>query len=653
MNTIKLDSNTQPVYSVQPQDLLAEPLLLSAPRVEFNNVPVPCLGGIPLIAKLGQGGMAAVYYGFHTRLMLEVAVKVLPIHMAHDDPSLVQRFFREGQIAAKVKSPNLVSVLDVNEDKGIHYLVMEFVHGGTAGSYCRETIAKSGISGMDEAIVLDICIAATQGLAVAHAAGIVHRDIKPDNILLPLNKDGNGLAFSSAKLSDLGLARNDQSMRSLTGAQNVMGTPGYMAPEQATDSKNASLPSDIFSMGATAYSLLCGQPPFVGETTLEAVLNTIQKPHRSIGQMRPDLSIETASVIDRCLNKKPERRCPDGTALLKALQECRASVVVKDGRIPHVVKPEATIETATLPTGGLKALARPDPSATTTTEEHYVSSPPRRSGAKFLYLVLGMLLLAGGVWLFKTREDEIQRAKKIEDAAAEKELQQSKEQSAKEAREQAERMAALQREESEAQKQRLKAMHDAEAALAHSTTTATGTGTATVSPVETPKPVAPLNASDLDDRKAKVQQLLNIAKDADEAAKRATAEQGRSVDEVNKLSEKRRIASDAMQKTQSALRAASMEYNKTLEPLRRSPRNTALQEASAARMEDFKAAEKVATDAEEKFQAADKQYAAAEEVYTTTTAAAKRKLAARDKAVETYNAALAELNAWIKAHPGN
>src|SRR5258708_30211432 len=93
------------------------------------------------------------------------------------------------------------------------------------------------------------------GLSVAHAAGIVHRDIKPDNILIPRTKSGEALAFGGAKLADLGLARKDQSMHSLTGAQNVMRTPGYMAPEQATDSKNASQPSDIFSLGATAYSL--------------------------------------------------------------------------------------------------------------------------------------------------------------------------------------------------------------------------------------------------------------------------------------------------------------------------------------------------------------------------------------------------------------
>jgi serine/threonine protein kinase len=653
------DSVNQPVYSVPAQDLLAEPLLLPAPRMEFNGRLVPSLGGIPLVAKLGQGGMAAVYYGIHARLMLEVAVKVLPIHMAHDDPSLIQRFVREAQIAATVKSTNLVSVLDVNEEKGIHYLVMEFVNGINAGAYCRERISKAGVSGLDEATVLDICIAAAEGLAAAHAAGIVHRDIKPDNIMIPRSKDGQSLLFNAAKLADLGLARKDQSMRSLTGAQNVMGTPGYMAPEQANDSKNASQPADVFSLGATAYSLLCGQPPFVGNTTLEAVLATIQNPHRPIGQLRPEISIETASVIDRCLHKKPDRRCQDGAALLKAFQQCRNNLGKSTGM------PVAAGPTKVIPIE--KAEPRKAPLQPAPVMRGAPKTPARSSsGSKSLLLLLGLVVLAAGLWLIVIRNNEVEK-KRIEDEAAaraenerlenERREVEARKQAMDAQQKEAERRAAEARAVVAAmaakKKQELEAQQPKPKPSAVETTPLVNTNDATSKNAEIVIPL-PRKAESNDalenearDRIDRINRLAASVKAAQEDAQKASNEQTRCAELAQKANEKRKQASDLLQKAQADLKTSRTVANKAAESARLSPHNTAMADQAEARKRDLDDAEDAAAKADRNFQDADKQFVATEAAYQAAAANSERKLANMNSAQKAYTTAVDDNNKWI------
>ncbi len=314
-------------WSRPAENLTREPLLRHATSTEFDGGPRPSLAGrIVLLGKLGQGGMGVVYHGVHVRLGREVAVKLLPLAVQGQRGDMVQRFEREAQLAARLQSPHLVQVLDIDQDDatGCHFIVMEFVHGTSADRW-----GAQHPRGVPEVEALDVCIAATKGLVAAHVEGVVHRDIKPGNVLLPKGADGR-LLLEQAKLADLGLARGGSGDLSLTGTHLAMGTPGFMAPEQAEDAKRAKKPADVFSMGATLYALLTGQAPFAGSSAAAALANTMLGRYPPIRDVRGDVSPPTATLIERCLRPEAAQRFPDASALLEALQHCRA--VVSAGR---------------------------------------------------------------------------------------------------------------------------------------------------------------------------------------------------------------------------------------------------------------------------------------------------------------------------------
>ncbi len=307
------------------EDLSGDPLLENLARIELHGRQVPVIGKIPLLSRLGRGAMGAVYYSVHPRLKIEVAIKILQANLAQQDPGLIDRFYREAQSAARVSSRHLVHVSDVDEEGGLFYIVMEFVSGLSAAQYLMEVISGGGI-GLKESEALDIVIAATRGLAAAHLEHIIHRDVKPSNILVPRNKEGECFELELSKLADLGLARPEDQDGGLTGRYQTIGTPGYMAPEQIQDATTASKPADVFSMGATLYALLCGAPPFMAASQMLVLAKTLSDPHSPLESYRGDISLGTAGVIERCLSKEAERRYPDGSALLDALKKCRAAI---------------------------------------------------------------------------------------------------------------------------------------------------------------------------------------------------------------------------------------------------------------------------------------------------------------------------------------
>ncbi|HYF50129.1 MAG TPA: SUMF1/EgtB/PvdO family nonheme iron enzyme [Planctomycetota bacterium] len=309
-------ANLKPPSGAANSRELFDDTLSGIPCRDFNGRTCPVLGQIVLLEKLGEGGMGSVYRGVDLSTEQELAIKLLPQYLARRDPNLVSRLQREATVAAKVDSPHLVRVYGADDVNGQFYLSMELVRGISAGAFLKNVRAGQRI-GLREIDAYTICIAAGTGLAAAHEAGIVHRDIKPDNILIPMD-DGTPL-FAHAKLADLGLARSESMGNSLTGSQITMGTPGYMAPEQARNSTKAGRRADVFSMGATLYTLLAGRPPYYGQTPLEAILAVLQGDHPALDALRPDVSSQTVELVERCLARDPRERFKDAAEFVEAL----------------------------------------------------------------------------------------------------------------------------------------------------------------------------------------------------------------------------------------------------------------------------------------------------------------------------------------------
>jgi serine/threonine protein kinase len=383
-----------------------ERLLSQAPRTQHEGKEAPMLGGVPLLAKIGQGGMGAVYYGVHPQTKEGVAVKVLPLQLG-DQTQAIDRFLREARLATVVQSPHLVAVHDVGHDSGLYYFQMEYVRGKSAGQYMRELL-ESGAGCVDEGTALDICIAAAEGLAAAHTAGIIHRDIKPDNILIPADPVTGELLYDQAKVADLGLARSLEDDQTMTATQTALGTPGFMAPEQCRDAKRAEMTADIFSLGATLYALLAGRPPFQARTSVDTILATLTRQHMPMKQMRPEISEITSELIERCLSKEPRIRYENASRLLDALLVCRdlrrsMSTLGLGLRAPLSEKGAA--HDPSLHPAPPRAGATPRVAATPPRTPRAQPFPVRKKGPNLVALVAGTALLAIGVtWTLTRRE---------------------------------------------------------------------------------------------------------------------------------------------------------------------------------------------------------------------------------------------------------
>ncbi len=310
----------------EEEDLSTDVLLLHLPRDEQGR---PTLGGIPLLRKLGKGAMGAVYFAKHPRLHVDVAIKVLPIQLLDRDPSLLARFRSEARIAADIGGDHVVKVFDVGSDSETPYLVMEYVPGETASSYLR----RAGKPGLPEREALHIMRAALKGLAVAHEKGIVHRDMKPDNILIP-----NG-ELKKAKLADLGIAKPENAgvgQTVGTMANVAMGTPGFMAPEQAEDARSAGPPADIFASGASLYALLTGRAPFRGPSLAVTLRDTAT---REPEPLPTTISSAVRTIVWRCLHKDPRQRYSNASDLLTALESAFAGPTPAAETAPTAIAP--------------------------------------------------------------------------------------------------------------------------------------------------------------------------------------------------------------------------------------------------------------------------------------------------------------------------
>ena len=254
------------------------------------------VGNVELQEPLGQGGMGMVYKGHHRTLDRTVAVKLLP--QRHDDKAdqFRHRFLREGRTAARIRHDNVVQVMDSGTEDDLAYLIMEFVEGSNIG----DLMDREGA--LDETLVIRLALDVVAGLGAIHAQGVIHRDLKPDNLLL--TRQGR------VKIADLGLARrlDDPELNRLTATGMVVGTPLYVAPETIRDVKNGGPPSDIYGLGATLYHMLCGQPPFDGDNPYEVMRSHLERIPRPVRDIRPEISRRMADLVMSCLAKDPERR---------------------------------------------------------------------------------------------------------------------------------------------------------------------------------------------------------------------------------------------------------------------------------------------------------------------------------------------------------
>ena len=259
-------------------------------------------GRYRIVEVLGRGGMATVYLARDDELERPVAVKVLAGHLA-DDPTFRARFVREARLAAQLSHPNVVQIFDQGEDGGNPYIVMEYVDGR---SLAGELDAEGRL---DPARVVDLGVQACAGLEHAHAAGLVHRDIKPGNLLV--RSDG------TLKIADFGIARAAETTR-LTQIGSVLGTAAYLSPEQALG-EEVTAAADIYSFGCVLYECLTGRTPYVFETLAELTAKHREEPIRPLGELRPELSEELEAVVMRCLARNPAYRPPSAPALAQEL----------------------------------------------------------------------------------------------------------------------------------------------------------------------------------------------------------------------------------------------------------------------------------------------------------------------------------------------
>jgi len=268
----------------------------------------PTLGRYQIIKELGRGAMGTVYLGKDPKINRQVAIKTVRFDDDVDAATMKaakERFFREAESAGNLNHPNIIKIFDAGEDNDVSYIAMELIEGEDLKKYTEPS------SLLPVKTVLEYVIKVADGLDFAHQQGVIHRDIKPANIMLL--KDG------TLRITDFGIARITASSKTQTGT--VMGTPSYMSPEQLSG-KKVDGKSDLFSLGVMLYELLTGSKPFSGESIAELLYKIANDRHPDPRQKNPAISESLSKVVDRLLEKNPERRYQRGSDVSKDLAEC-------------------------------------------------------------------------------------------------------------------------------------------------------------------------------------------------------------------------------------------------------------------------------------------------------------------------------------------
>ncbi|HEX4132145.1 MAG TPA: protein kinase, partial [Pirellulales bacterium] len=302
------------------------------------------LGNYVIVDKLGAGGMGQVYRARHRKMDRIVALKVLS-KRALSSPDALARFQREVKAAARLTHPNIVTAHDADEAGGAHYLVMEYVEGKDLAAMVKANGPLAVAQGVD------YVVQAARGLEHAHQEGIVHRDVKPSNLLL--SKHG------TVKILDLGLARVDnplagpESGDGLTTAGSIMGTIDFMSPEQALDTKHADARSDIYSLGCSLYYLLTGNKLYEADTIMKKLLAHRQQPIPSLRQSRPEVPAAIDEVYAKMVAKNPDDRYPS----MRAAREALETAMIRRSPVAIGPKPVPAVQPKPAPSSAVKPAA--------------------------------------------------------------------------------------------------------------------------------------------------------------------------------------------------------------------------------------------------------------------------------------------------------
>jgi serine/threonine-protein kinase len=278
---------------------------LLEPAEQPPQAPVPEVPGYDVLGVIGHGGMGIVYQARHRKLNRVVALKmILAAHGASAGD--LARFRAEAEAVAALQHPNIVQVYEAGESAGQPFLALEFVPGGSLAQHLRGAPVSSGRAA-------EIVLTLARAVQHAHERGVVHRDIKPANVLL--GPDG------TLKVTDFGLAKRLDASLAHTPTGAVLGTPSYMAPEQALgNARAAGPPADVYSLGAILYELLTGRPPFQGETVMQTILQAQQHDPVPPAQLNPAVPRDLETICLKCLEKEPARRYGSAAALADDLR---------------------------------------------------------------------------------------------------------------------------------------------------------------------------------------------------------------------------------------------------------------------------------------------------------------------------------------------
>jgi eukaryotic-like serine/threonine-protein kinase len=321
---------------------------------------------------VGTGGMSSVYCAFDTLLERNVALKILHDHYG-DDEEYVERFRREARSVAQLSHPNIVTVIDRGDEDGKQFIVFELIEGDNL----KELVERGGPLPVRRTLELGLEVG--RALAFAHGQGLIHRDVKPQNVLL--NDEGR------AKVTDFGIARSlDAVGHTETGT--VLGTSHYIAPEQARG-EQIDAQTDIYSLGVVLYELLTGELPYPGDNFLTVAMKHVNDPSPSVLDRRPDTPLRLASLIESCMAKLPADRPASMDVVVAELEACLAELDEKDGG------------------EGTMIMKRPKP-AKPVRQPKQRRQRSRRVSFTLLPILIGLLLLAaaaGGIYL-ATRGDE-------------------------------------------------------------------------------------------------------------------------------------------------------------------------------------------------------------------------------------------------------